>query len=205
MVMATPAQQRARRRDIIRATLSIARRGGYQSVQMRTVAVRAGVSMGTLYRYFPSKTILLLSSLESELDRVERKVRPLTSGSADRYTCLWQVATHLNSAMARSPRLTEAMARGFIDAYTDEHPDAHVVRRRLDTLFARLLCSGEPNPRQLQMARIVVDAWSSNALSWLNHRATTEEINQRLWHLLALLARRDGVCAPPQNEPHTLH
>jgi hypothetical protein len=50
-----------------------------------------------------------------------------------------------------------------------------------------------PTLLQQQMAWIVVDAWMSNALCWLNRRATTGDINRRLWHLLAVIASRDGV------------
>ena len=35
-------------------------KGGYDAVQMRTVAERADVALGTLYRYFPSKIHLLV-------------------------------------------------------------------------------------------------------------------------------------------------
>jgi AcrR family transcriptional regulator len=202
--MITLAQQRERRRHIIGVTLGVARGGGYEAVQMRAVAERADVAVGTLYRYFPSKPNLLLCALESELDRVERKACLVAPGAADRYEQLWQVIARLNAEMARVPRLAEAMARAFMVAYTTEGRDADRVRHRLDAMFAQLLAGGAPTPLQRQMAWIVVDAWVSNALSWLNRRATTGDINRRLWHLLAVLARRDGVQHPVVGPPPCL-
>jgi AcrR family transcriptional regulator len=199
--MITLAQQRERRRHIIVVTLGIARRGGYEAVQMRAVAEHADVAVGTLYRYFPSKPNLLLSALENELDRVERKARQAGPRGAERYEQLWQLIARLNVEMARDPRLAEAMARAFMVAYTTEGRDADRVRHRLDAMFGRLLAGGAPTPRQQQMAWIVVDAWTSNALSWLNRRATTGDINRRLWHLLAVLANRDGVQHPVGGQP----
>ena len=52
--------QRERRKRILDATLAIASKGGYEAVQMRAVAERADVAVGTLYRYFPSKVHLLV-------------------------------------------------------------------------------------------------------------------------------------------------
>jgi AcrR family transcriptional regulator len=198
--MITLAEQRKRRRHIIGVTLGIARAGGYEAVQMRAVAERADVAV--VYRYFPSKPNLLLSALESELDRVERKARLVAPREAERYEQLWQLIARLNAEMARDPRLAEAMARAFMVAYTAEGRDADRVRHRLDAMFAQLLAGGEPTPLQRQMAWIVVDTWMSNALSWLNRRSTTGDINRRLWHLLAVLERRDGVQHPVVGSPH---
>ena len=57
------AAQRDRRKRILDVTLALASKGGYDAVQMRTVAERADVALGTLYRYFPSKIHLLVSGL----------------------------------------------------------------------------------------------------------------------------------------------
>ena len=45
--------------------------GGYDAVQMRTVAEKADVAVGNLYRYFPSKVHLLVTAMARELGRVE--------------------------------------------------------------------------------------------------------------------------------------
>src|SRR6202162_3870471 len=66
--------QRERRKRILDATLALASKGGYEAVQMRTVAERADVALGTLYRYFPSKIHLLVSALTLELERTQDKL-----------------------------------------------------------------------------------------------------------------------------------
>src|SRR3982751_2552157 len=74
------AAQRDRRKRILDATLALASKGGYDAVQMRAVAEKADVALGTLYRYFPSKIHLLVSGLARELEvvleRMERTTIP---------------------------------------------------------------------------------------------------------------------------------
>src|SRR3954463_1964533 len=74
------AAQRDRRRRILEATLQLASKGGYDAVQMRTVAERAEVALGTLYRYFPSKIHLLVSALSLEREAIQKKLerKPIT-------------------------------------------------------------------------------------------------------------------------------
>src|SRR5246127_572010 len=75
------AAQRERRKRILDATLALASKGGYDAVQMRAVAEKADVALGTLYRYFPSKIHLLVSALAREFGRtVERLSRTQIPG-----------------------------------------------------------------------------------------------------------------------------
>ncbi len=78
--------QRERRKRILDATLAIASKGGYEAVQMRAVAERADVAVGTLYRYFPSKVHLLVSALGREFERIDAKTdRAALSAGATAY------------------------------------------------------------------------------------------------------------------------
>src|SRR3979411_3049709 len=75
--------QRERRKRILDATLAIASKGGDEAVQMRAVAERADVAVGTLYRYFPSKVHLLVSALGREFERIDAKTdRAALAGGA---------------------------------------------------------------------------------------------------------------------------
>ena len=56
----------ARRERTIAAAVELATGGGYDAVQMRDVAARAEVALGTLYRHYPSKDQLLLSALADQ-------------------------------------------------------------------------------------------------------------------------------------------
>jgi len=58
-----PAGQRARRARIIAAALDLLADADYERIQIRMVAERAGVALGTLYRYFPSKEHLFAAAL----------------------------------------------------------------------------------------------------------------------------------------------
>src|SRR6186713_2623299 len=69
------AAQRDRRKRILDATIALASKGGFEAVQMRAVAEKADVALGTLYRYFPSKIHLLVSALQREFERTEAALR----------------------------------------------------------------------------------------------------------------------------------
>src|SRR5260370_40152778 len=47
--------QQDRYERVMRATIDLAREGGYNAVQMREVAKRSGVALGTVYTYFQSR------------------------------------------------------------------------------------------------------------------------------------------------------
>lgn len=63
--------QNQRRKRIVQTATALALRGGVEAMQMRAVAERAGVALGTLYRYFPSKMDLVVAVVTEELDLLE--------------------------------------------------------------------------------------------------------------------------------------
>src|SRR6478735_8018995 len=98
--------QRDRRRRILDATLALASKGGYEAVQMRAVADRADVALGTLYRYFPSKIHLLVSALAREFERIDaRGKNPPGRNPLER---MQLILSQITRAMQRDPLLTEA-------------------------------------------------------------------------------------------------
>src|SRR5215471_4568225 len=103
------AAQRERRKRILDATLELASRGGYEAVQMRAVADRADVALGTLYRYFPSKIHLLVSALASEFAHdVERSAVRATPGETPHERIMY-VLNRRTRALQKQPQLTEAL------------------------------------------------------------------------------------------------
>ena len=58
-VTRTEQGRQERRTRVIEAAMRLALAGGYDAVQMRAVAERADVAIGTIYRYFSGKDDLI--------------------------------------------------------------------------------------------------------------------------------------------------
>jgi AcrR family transcriptional regulator len=172
--------QRERRKRILDATLAIASKGGYEAVQMRAVAERADVAVGTLYRYFPSKVHLLVSALGREFERIDAKNDRIAIGAGSPYQRLHQMIGRLNRAMQRNPLLTEAMTRAFVFADASAAGEVDHVGRLMDSMFARAMSDGEPTEEQYHIARVISDVWLSNLLAWLTRRASATDVSKRL-------------------------
>src|SRR5919109_5597422 len=99
-------RQAARRDRVIGAAMDLASEGGYDAVQMREVAAKADVALGTLYRYFSSKDQLLVAVLAYWAKELQQQIasRPLQGTSvADRVT---EVLRRAARELDRAPQLT---------------------------------------------------------------------------------------------------
>jgi AcrR family transcriptional regulator len=172
--------QRERRKRILDATLAIASKGGYEAVQMRAVAERADVAVGTLYRYFPSKVHLLVSALGREFERIDAKTDRAALAGGTPYQRLNLMVGKLNRAMQRNPLLTEAMTRAFVFADASAAGEVDHVGKLMDSMFARAMSDGEPTEDQYHIARVISDVWLSNLLAWLTRRASATDVSKRL-------------------------
>jgi TetR/AcrR family transcriptional regulator, cholesterol catabolism regulator len=172
--------QRERRKRILDATLAIASKGGYEAVQMRAVAERADVAVGTLYRYFPSKVHLLVSALGREFERIDAKTDRAALAGGTPYQRLNLMVGKLNRAMQRNPLLTEAMTRAFVFADASAAGEVDHVGKLMDSMFARAMSEGEPTEDQYHIARVISDVWLSNLLAWLTRRASATDVSKRL-------------------------
>lgn len=183
--------QRERRKRILDATLAIASKGGYDAVQMRAVADRADVAVGTLYRYFPSKVHLLVSAMGREIARVDTKTDPVTYASTSRHQRLNLVVNKLNRAMQRNPLLTEAMTRAYVFADASAAGEVDHVQKLIDSMFAGAMSDGEPTEEQYHISRVISDVWLSNLLAWLTRRASASDFTTRLDLAVRLLIGDD--------------
>jgi AcrR family transcriptional regulator len=97
----TEARRTAARERIVRAATELVARGGYREAQVATVAERAGVATGTVYRHFPSKADLL-----TEVFRVasQREVDAVAAATAARGTAAQRTAAAVETFARRALR-----------------------------------------------------------------------------------------------------
>lgn len=185
--------QRERRSRILDATLALASGGGYDAVQMRAVAERADVALGTLYRYFPSKVHLLVSVLAREFEQAELQLRdkPIPGDNpADRVIALLR---RLSRGLQADPQLTEALTRAFMFADASVSEGIHRVGMLLTTMMTRVIRPDvtDPTDEDIAVAKVIGDVWLSALVAWVTGRATGPETAQQLEVAVRLLLR-DG-------------
>lgn len=171
--------QHQRRKRIIQAAAALASRGGVEAMQMRTVAERAGVALGTLYRYFPSKMDLVVAVVSEELDLLAGSLDrrpPRSELPAGRATDVLMRATR---GLMREPELADALIRSLL--LTDVKTD---FGDRMTGLLLRASASesdeiADDDDRRVAV-RALSSAWVMEMLELLRGRATTELIQKRL-------------------------
>ena len=183
------AAQRERRQRILDATLALASRGGYEAVQMRAVADRAGVALGTLYRYFPSKIHLLVSGLAREFERNQEKLDRVAIPGDTPYERMLFVLGRVTRAMQREPMLTEAMTRAFMFADPSAAAEVNTVARLMERMFTRAMHEGEPTADDIAIARVIGDVWLSSLVAWVTRRASADDVSNQLELAARLLLR----------------
>src|SRR5258705_945673 len=139
------AAQRERRKRILDATLALASKGGYDAVQMRAVAERADVALGTLYRYFPSKIHLLVSALATEIERIQERLERTPNPGDTPYERVVFVLGRITRSMQREPLLTEAMTRAFMFADPTVATEVHAVAQLTERMLTSPMHDGEPS------------------------------------------------------------
>jgi AcrR family transcriptional regulator len=127
---------------ILSATIQVLLAEGQERLTTTRVAYRAGVSVGTLYQYFPNKKALLRAVLERHLDEVvssiERACREYRSCSLDEMAS--GVITAFLEAKMKSVRTSAALYA--VAADVDGNRIAREAGRRTCDALASMLASG---------------------------------------------------------------
>lgn len=184
--------QAARRQRVLVAALELATEGGYEAVQMRDVATSAGVALGTVYRYFPSKDALLLAVMVEWLGELERRVtrRPPTgSTTVER---IMDVIGRALRTMDRQPRLTTAV----IAAMTAGDPASVSAIEEVTRAIARILRAAFPagvDPDvEAAAAKVLGHVWWSATISWANGMGDIAWVEGEVREAAELIADRFG-------------
>jgi AcrR family transcriptional regulator len=156
---------------------------------MRAVADRAGVALGTLYRYFPSKIHLLVSGLAREFERNQEKLDRISIPGDTPYERMLFVLGRITRAMQREPMLTEAMTRAFMFADPSAAAEVNTVARLMERMLTGAMHEGEPTADEIAIARVIGDVWLSSLVAWVTRRASADDVSSQLGLAARLLLR----------------
>ncbi|MGH3319578.1 MAG: TetR family transcriptional regulator [Streptosporangiaceae bacterium] len=173
--------QARRRERIVRTAAALASRGGIDAMQMRAVAERAGVALGTLYRYFPSKMDLLVAIISEELNLLEASIEhrpPTASAPSARAVDVLMRATR---SLMRDPEFAEGVLRAMV--FTEGEVGME-FGDRIGRLLLRVAFGvggdTELDATRLVVCRLLQGVWLSELLGLLRGRRTMAEAESHL-------------------------
>ncbi|KLR60826.1 transcriptional regulator, TetR family [Actinobacteria bacterium IMCC26207] len=165
--------QNARLTRMLAVTAQLALEGGWDAVQMREVAQRAEVALGTLYRYFPSKEYLLVSVMIADIEGLADRLAVRPAEGTDPVQRVIDVLRRSNRALQRQPQITIAMIRALVSGNQEIAPavaETRVLMRRIisDALGPEGMANGEDPERELMRIDLLSDVWLAALVSWIS-------------------------------------
>ncbi|MGF7236666.1 MAG: TetR family transcriptional regulator [Frankia sp.] len=200
--------QLERRRRLTDAVIELVSETGPENVQMREVAERSGVALGTAYRYFSSKDHLLAAAITewqrrltdrvlSELNRGNRKGPAMGALAGDRMFAYLQRELR---AFQRHPSFARLVSQ--LNASSDPFASEALAELAVaNESVMNLLLEGVP-AHVARPARIAVNATLMLGLSaWTTGRATFSDLARDVEEVTRLVladytAPRAGSSAP---------
>ena len=147
----------------------------FDHVQMHDVAKSAGIAIGTLYRYFPSKTHLFVGVMATQIEALKVQSGRLRREDLPPWESVASMLTLALRALMRRPLLADAMIRSLNVA----HVATVLGVAKIDEAFKDALWTSariaEPTAGDDHLARLVNQQWFGMVQSCLNGHITVEE------------------------------
>jgi AcrR family transcriptional regulator len=164
---------------VVAAAVQLASEGGYEVVQMRDVAARARVALGTIYRYFESKDQMLAAALVDWTTELERRLeqRPPSGPTAEERVV--EVVRRASGAIERNQKLSSALVTAVAS------PDPGIARYQgeiheiLVRILDRALSGMQPSHRQ-GVVRILCNVWFAALIGWVHGWRAVASIGDEL-------------------------
>lgn len=147
---------------------------------MREVAARADVALGTLYRYFQSKELLLVSVM---LDMVQDLSELMSVEPAEGTEPVERVADVLarcNRVLENQPHLTMAMMRALVSGNTEIAPIVLQVRYEMRRMILDAMGEVPHDEDSLLAIDLLSDVWLAVLVSWISGTEPQSAVVPRL-------------------------
>jgi TetR/AcrR family transcriptional regulator, cholesterol catabolism regulator len=162
---ASPRPRQPRRR-MLDAAIELTSEGGYDALQVRAVAERAGVSSRTIYEYFQSLDALLIVAVAEQSEDLNRRFMQSYPPGRTAAIRVNKVISELTETMTANKALTVGLIRALVSGKPDVAQYVNGFRAVLQAILANAIASGRSRKRDREIAEILESIWFTALVGW---------------------------------------
>lgn len=178
-------EREVRRKLIINAAKSLFSRKSFHEIGMRDIATEAGISVASLYQYFPSQDDLFVEILTTDITSVKYRLWK-------EHRELEDVAVDIVSFLVDNEDIFQMMSHFMIKG--EKNPDTlrkfHVIQVLFLDILEEALSRAEENERIRYFSHAFFASLFGNVITFRNYPSDGEEaLRENLYHVARITAK----------------
>ena len=184
-------EREVRKQLIIKAAKELFEEKSFHEIGMRDIAVKAGVSAASIYRYFPSRDDLFVEALIQDINEIEQRFqRRLKHGDTIEDITL-AVVDYMIDNEAAFQMMCHFMIRGELNPQALKKFNG--VQRYFLNMFDNVVKNSEGSGKLRLNTQAFFASLAGIVLTFRNCPGRTAEEKRKAIHKLALIIMRQGA------------
>jgi AcrR family transcriptional regulator len=178
-------EREVRKQLIIKAAMELFEEKSFHDIGMRDIAVKAGVSAASIYRYFPSRDDLFVEALLQDINNIEQRLQERVDNGESIEDLGIAVVDYLIDNEATFQMMCHFMIRGELNPQALKKFNG--VQRYFLKMFENVINQMEGAENLRLNTQAFFASLAGVVLTFRNYPGRTAEEKRRAMHKLALL------------------
>lgn len=183
-------EREVRKQLIIKAAMELFNEKSFHEIGMRDIALKAGVSAASIYRYFPSRDDLFVDALIRDINSIEEKLKKRAESDGNIEDLAIAVADYLIDNEAAFQMMVHFMVRGELNPQALKKFNS--VQRYFLKMFKNVVEQTAGSEKLRLNAQAFFACLAGVVLTYRNYPGRTMDEKRRSIHRLVLMIMHQG-------------
>ena len=184
-------EREVRKQLIIKAAMELFEEKSFHEIGMRDIALKAGVSAASIYRYFPSRDDLFVEALIQDINIIENRLRTRVESGGSLEELAFAVVDYMIDNEATFQMMCHFMIRGELNPQALKKFNS--VQRYFLNMFEKVVEQTEGSEQLRLNSQAFFASLAGIVLTFRNYPGRTADEKRKAVHKLALMIMRQGT------------